>query len=381
MWSVLIYNPDRGIHMQIKLFDVHVENSWIKQSFFRELEALYDSENFTLGYAEGPVETLEKLWCNHCGRKYALGVGAGTHALHMAAFALGLRPGDEVIVPANTFISTATSAAMLGATIVECDVDPDTLNLTRSTVEAVMSQRTRAVFAVNLYGNPYPYDDLRQLRVPLVEDAAHSHGATYNGLPSGRLGDFSIFSFFPMKVFGGIGDSGMVLFDNAERYEALFAFRNCGQQKPHYATVMGNVYRMHVVQAAFLVEKWKVFERILAHRRRIAAVYDECFRDTPVTPQRILPRSHSSYFAYVVRVADREKIGARLTAREIPWTVQYKYLLHEQPVWNQMTAKTTSVPNAERAAKEIMSLPMNCSVTDEQARRVATTLLDCFKGA
>jgi dTDP-4-amino-4,6-dideoxygalactose transaminase len=367
--------------MQVKLFDVRVENSWVKQSFFRKLEALYDSENFTLGYAEGPVEGLEHLWRSYCRRNHALGVGAGTHALHMAAFALGLGPGDEVIVPANTFVSTATSAAMVGATIVECDIDPNTLNVTRSTVESVMSDRTRGIFAVNLYGNPYPYDELKELNVPLVEDAAHSHGATYKDLPSGKLGDYSILSFFPMKVFGGIGDSGMILFDDTEKYEALRGFRNCGQQKPHYATVLGNVYRMHVVQAVFLMEKWKIFKRILEHRRRIAAVYDECFQETPVRPQRILQGCRSSYFAYVVRVPKRESAGERLRARGIPWTIQYKYLLHEQPVWNQIQTKTTPVPNAQRAAAEIMSLPMNCSVTEDQARSVAETLLECVNGA
>ncbi|MGH7783393.1 MAG: DegT/DnrJ/EryC1/StrS family aminotransferase, partial [Candidatus Binatia bacterium] len=231
--------------MEVKLFDVKVENGWIKQSFFRELDTLYDAENFTLGYGEGPVETLESLWQTYCRRQHALAVSAGTHALHMAAVALALRPGDEVIVPANTFISTATAPAMLGATIVECDVDAATLNVSRSTVEAVMSERTRAIFPVNLYGSPYPYEDLRELGVSLVEDGAHSHGATYKGLPSGRLGDYSIFSFFPMKVVGGIGDGGMILFDSTEALEMLRAFRNCGQQKAHYATVLGNVYRIH----------------------------------------------------------------------------------------------------------------------------------------
>lgn len=365
--------------MQVKLVDTKLENSWIKESFFRNLGGLYDSGNFTLGYGEGPVEELEDIWGKYCQRKYALAVGAGTHALHMAAFGLELQPGDEVIVPANTFISTATAPAMLGATIVECDVDPDTLNLTRSTVEAVISNRTRAIFAVNLYGNPYPYDDLRELKVAVVEDAAHSHGAECQGLPSGKLGDYSIFSFFPTKVFGGIGDSGMILFDDARIYEAFRAYRNCGQQKPHYATVLGNVYRMHVLQALFLLEKWRVFERILTHRRRIAAVYDQYFLDSTVKPQRVLEGCLSSYFAYVVRVPNRDRVGERLKAYGIPWAIQYRYLLHEQPVWRQMSTRESDTRNAKQSLSEIMSLPMNCSVTEEQAAFVAYTLLRCLK--
>ncbi len=365
--------------LKINLIDINLENSRLKESFFRKLEALYDAGNFTLGYAPGPVEELEETLRGYCRRRHALAVGAGTHALHMAAFALGLGPGDEVIVPANTFISTATAPAMLGATIVECDVDPETLNLTRSTVEAVMSERTKAIFAVHLYGNPYPYNDLRDLGVSLVEDAAHSQGAQYDGIPSGKLGDYSVFSFFPTKVLGGMGDSGMILFDSAEDYEALRAYRNCGQEKPHYATVLGNTYRMHVVQALFLVEKWAIFEDILAHRRRIAEVYDECFRDTPARSQRVLQGCRSSYFSYVVRVPNRDKVGERLREYGVPWTIQYRYLLHEQPVWRQLPTRTTDVPNAKLALSEIMSLPMNLSVTEDQARYVAETLLRCLK--
>ncbi|MGH7871311.1 MAG: DegT/DnrJ/EryC1/StrS family aminotransferase, partial [Candidatus Binatia bacterium] len=140
-----------------------------------------------------------------------------------------------------------------------------------------------------------------------------------------------------------------------------------------------NVYRIHVLQAAFLLEKWKIFERVLEHRRRIAAVYDECFRGTPVKPQRILQDCQSSYFAYVVQIPDRDRTGERLKARAIPWTIQYRYLLHEQPVWGRMSTRTTPVPNALKAASEIMSLPINCSVTEEQAAYVAENLLDCLK--
>lgn len=365
--------------MNIKLFDIQEENSWIKESFFRKLEALYDAGNFTLGYAQGPVEQLEGIFRDFCKRKYALAVGAGTHALHMAAYALGLGPGDEVIVPANTFIATALGPAMTGATIVECDISPDTLNVTRSTVQAVMSKRTKAIFAVNLYGNPYPYDDLKDLGVALVEDAAHSHGAEYKGRQSGKLGDYSIFSFFPAKVFGGIGDSGMILFDHDAVYENLRSFRNCGQLKPHYATVLGNVYRMHVLQALFLVEKWGIFNRVLGHRRKIAKVYDECFSNSPVKIQQVLKGSQGAYFAYVVRVPNRDKIGERLKALGMPWTIQYRYLLHEQPVWKQIKTRPTKVPHAQRALSEIMSLPMNSSVTEQQAAQVAETLLKCLK--
>lgn len=363
--------------MEVKLFDLYTENSWIKEGFFERLSDLYDESNFTLGYSRGPVEELEDIFCKFCGRQYALGVNSGTFALEMASFALDLHPEDEVIVPANTFIATASAPARYGATIVEADVDPETWNLNKESVEKVISEHTRAIFAVNLYGNPFPYDELKDLGIPLVEDAAHSHGTEYKGKMSGSLGNYSVFSFFPAKVFGAIGDAGMLLFDKDEQYEVLHAYRNCGQAKSHYATVLASVGRLHVVQALFLVEKWKIFHKALAHRRHIAEVYDEHFRETPVKPQRVLDGCKSSYFAYVVRVPNRDAVGTRLKKLGIPWTIQYRYLLHQQPFWKRIKTRSTETPIAEEVLSEIMSLPMNCSVTEEQAAYVADALLHC----
>jgi dTDP-4-amino-4,6-dideoxygalactose transaminase len=362
--------------MPIKLFDVTLENSWIKDEFFNQLSSLYDAANFTLGFGEGPVEELEKIFAEHSRRSYALGVTSGTAALHMAAFALGLKPGDEVIVPANTFISTALAPAMLGATIVECDVDPDTLNISSDTVSKVISPKTKAIFAVNLYGNPAPYTDLKTFHVPVLEDAAHSHGSVYRALPSGKFGDISIFSFFPTKVFGGIGDSGLILFDKEEWLAPLKAFRNCGQEKSHYAVLPGNVYRMHVVQALFLKTKWKIFDKIISHRRKIAKIYDDHFKGTDVRPQKITPCGVGSYFAYVVRLPHRDKVGEKLSSQGVPWTIQYRYLLHQQPVWEKIPHVSSPVPHAEKALSEIISLPMNTSVTEDQAAFVAKKVLE-----
>lgn len=362
----------------VRLFDIHLENSWIKEDFFRKLGEIYDQGAFTLGHQPGPVEELEQIFREACGRRHALAVGAGTHALHMAAWVLGLGPGDEVIVPANTFLATATAPALTGARIVACDVEEDTLNLSRRTVEAVMSGKTRAIFAVNLYGNPAPYEDLIPLGIPIVEDAAHSHGAVCRGGMSGGMGRTSAFSFFPTKVFGGIGDSGMILFDEDAWESGLKSFRNAGQEKAHFGVVPGNVYRMHVIQALFLLEKWKILPKTLAHRRRIASIYDGYFQGSGVRIQRVLEGCQSSYFAYVVRVSDRESVVSRLAARKIPTTVQYRYLLDEQPVWDGIAARQSEIPVARKISKEILSLPMNTSVTDEQARHVAEVLLQCL---
>ena len=363
--------------MTIPLFDISLDNQIIKKSFFQQLSDLYDKGQFTVGHGIGPVDDLEKLWAQYCNRKYAIGVGSGTHALQAASYALNLKSGDEVIVPANTFIATALAPALSGATIVSCDVDPETWNLSKKTVSNVISKNTKAIFSVNLYGNPAPYDDLRSFGIPIVEDAAHSHGALYKkNKISGSLGDYSTFSFFPTKVFGGIGDSGMILFDDEEKIDILKAFRNCGQSKPHYASELGSVYRMHVVQALFLLEKWKIFESILEHRRKLATIYNEIFLRTPVIPQKVEDENVSSYFAYVVRVQRRENIIELLMKKGIQTSIQYRYLLDEQDVWRKISTRSTATPVAKSLSSEIISLPMNSKVTEEDVREVASILLD-----
>ncbi len=362
----------------IPIFDIGSDNQRIKAAYFEKLSELYDKGQFTAGHGVGSVEALEEIWSRYCSRRYALAVGSGTHALHLAAHGLGLKSGDEVIVPANTFAATALAPAATGAKIIACDVDAQTWNLSRRTVSDALTKNTKAIFAVNLYGNPAPYEELRDFGIPIVEDAAHSHGASYRGHMSGSAaggGDYAAFSFFPTKVFGGIGDSGMLLLDDESAVDTLKAFRNCGQAKPHYATQIGSVYRMHAIQALFLLEKWRIFDDIVAHRRRLAAVYDACFASTPVIPQRIDAQDLSAYFAYVVRVPRREKTMEALLEKKIQTSVQYLHLLDEQPVWDKIAARSASVPNARSLSREILSLPMNSKVTTEGAVRVAETLL------
>jgi dTDP-4-amino-4,6-dideoxygalactose transaminase len=194
-----------------------------KDAFFERLHLLYDDSDFTLGFGDGPVKELGEMVASDCQRDFAVGVGSGTHALVMAAWALGLGTGDEVIVPANTFAATAIAPAMQGATIVPYDIDPYTLNISGETVADVFSDRVRAIFVVSMYGNPYPHDELEKFDVPIVEDTAHSHGATYRGRASGSFGLFGASSFYPTKVVGGTGDAGMILFDDPDMTPRIVA--------------------------------------------------------------------------------------------------------------------------------------------------------------
>lgn len=291
----------------IKLFDLYSENKLIEDSFFKDLKKLYIDSDFTLGFKDGSVESLETIFKKITGRN-SLGFSSGTSALHAASFGINLKKGDEVIVPANTFIATATAPAFCGAKVVVCDVDNDTLNISFDTVSKAITKKTKAIFAVNLYGNPVDFDQLRSLDLNIIEDAAHSHGATYKNRPSGSFGCMSAFSFFPNKVFGGIGDGGMLTYEDKQLTKELKSFRNAGQSKSHWGENLGNVYRLSTINALFLEHKWKNFKKVLARRREIAKIYDAAFENIDeIKTQKITDNSESSYFCYVIRI--KRKIG------------------------------------------------------------------------
>lgn len=363
----------------IKLFDVSKENEEIREIFFSGLESLYSESNFTLGYQNGPVEELESKLGKYCGRKYALGVNSGTFALEMASYALNIKEGDEVIVPVNTFVATASAPALRGAKIVPADVDLHTYNISLDTVQHLVNDNTKAIFGVNMYGNPFPFKDLESLGVKIVEDAAHSHGSELDKNKSGSFGDISTLSFFPTKVFGGIGDSGLLLHDDDKLDSDLRAYRNCGQSKPHFAINLASVGRMPTIQAQFLLAKFEILDKLLAHRRKIAEIYDNFFAGSKIKPQVIDKNACSSYFAYVVRVEDRDKVVENLKDYNIPTTIQYRYLLTEQPFWNKLKHKKNPTPNAKNILESMFSLPMNYSVTTSQAEYIASKLLEIVK--
>jgi dTDP-4-amino-4,6-dideoxygalactose transaminase len=363
----------------IKLFDLYSENKLIESAFFKDLKKLYADSDFTLGFKDGPVESLEAIFQEKTGR-HSLGFSSGTSALHAASFGLNLKKGDEVIVPANTFIATATAPAFCGAKVVVCDVDKDTLNISAETITKAITKRTKAIFAVNLYGNPVDYDELKKFNISIIEDAAHSHGAIYKNRPSGSFGEMSAFSFFPNKVFGGIGDGGLLTFKNKKLTPQLKSFRNAGQSKSHWGENLGNVYRLSTINALFLSHKWKNFKKVLNRRREIAKMYDEAFKGIEeIQTQKITPNSKSSYFCYVIRIKNRSSKQTKLMDIGIPTTVQYRYLINEQPVYSEICAKVLATPNALKAKKEICSLPIHYGMTNDQVEFICSNVIKICK--
>jgi dTDP-4-amino-4,6-dideoxygalactose transaminase len=335
-----------------------------------------DSNTF-VGGAE--VERFEREWARYCGTEFAVAVGNGTDALTLTLRALGIGPGDEVVVPTNTFVATAEAVVLAGATPRFADVSEETLLLTPATLEAAIGPRTRAVIVVHLYGQVADMDSLTRVAASaglvVLEDAAQAHGATWQGQPAGSLGRAGCFSFYPGKNLGAFGDAGAVVTDDAEVAAQLGSLRDHGRDpgSHHRHQVVGTNSRMDSLQAAILSVKLTRLDSWTQDRRRIAAVYRARLDGGPVRLVSDAPGSHSAYHLLVARVASRERVIARLGQAGIRTGVHYPTACHELEPYRQFSREP--LPVAERASHEVLSLPMFPHMSQEQVELVCDELL------
>jgi dTDP-4-amino-4,6-dideoxygalactose transaminase len=312
-----------------------------------------------------------------------LGVSNGTDALRLALEACGVGPGDEVIVPAFTFIATATAVSALGAKPVLADVDPKTLTLDPASARKVLTKKTKAVVPVHLYGQPADVDALKGLGVRLVEDAAQAHGALYKGRPVGALGDLAAFSFYPSKNLGAAGDAGAISgpASSTALLDACAELRNCGRKPgaPVYEHVrVGHNCRLDELQAAVLRVKLKRLSSWTARRRALAAVYDGGLRGLPLQLPSLGSADGTSpcFHLYVVRTDRRDALAARLKAAGIGSGVYYPKPVHKQPAY---AALGGSFPVSEKASREVLALPLYPELSDADAARVVDSVRAFFK--
>lgn len=341
----------------------------IKDNVFSRFNEIYDSGFFINSRY---VKEFEQAFAGYCGRKYAVACNSGLAALHLACVGMDLGPGDEVICPTNTFVATALAVHYTGATVRFADIDPDSLNYDIESVKKLINSRTKAIMAVHMYGNPLDMDELEELGVPIIEDAAHAHGAELNGRKAGTLGTFSCFSFFQTKNLGGMADGGMVLMDDAELAEKVRVLHDVGQKTKHDHTMIGYNYRMSEFNAVFLLEKLKMLDEWNGLRRKNASLYDNAFRDHPgISIQKTLPGARHVYHLYVMRVGDRDHLQQKLKDDGIVTEVQYPVPIHMQKPW-----KTDySLPVAERTVKELISLPVFSGIPEEKINYVIEKVL------
>ena len=338
-------------------------------------------------YIMGPnVKALEQEIASYLGTSNAIAMNSGTDALHLALRALEIGPGDEVITTAFTFAATSEAIGMVGATPVLVDIDPGTFNIRPDDVERAITPRTRAVLPVHLYGQPADMGPLvafaERHRLAIVEDCAQSIGSTWSPpgqapRKTGTIGTIGCFSFFPTKNLGAAGDGGMCVTDDPELAGRLRMLRSHGWKRKYFQEILGVNSRLDDIQAAILRVKLPHLEEWNASRRRLAARYDRLLAGIPgVSTPKSLEGTVPVFHQYTVRVPDRDRVAAELKQAGIETQVYYPYPLHLLPIHAQLGKGEGAYPEAERACREVLSLPMFPELTEAEQDTVVERLAE-----
>jgi len=350
----------------------------------KEVDAAIARTLDTCSFCLGPdVAQFEQDFAAFCGAQHCLAMNSGTSALHIALLLLGVGPGDEVITTPYTFAATSWAISYVGAKPVYVDIDPATFNLDPALVERAITPRTKALLPVHLYGHPCDLDALlaiaRKHNLPLVEDAAQAHGAKYKGRTIGTFGTVSCFSFYPAKNLGAAGEGGALVTNDPAYAARAKSLREHGSTKRYHHDEVGFNYRMEGMQGAVLGVKLKHLAAWQAGRRRVAARYGELLADTPLRLPQVADYAESAWHLYTVRHERRDELKAHLDAHGIGNAVHYPMPLHLQKCYASLGYQPGDFPEAERASREVLSLPMYAELTDAQLQRVAAVVKDFFR--
>lgn len=361
----------------VPLLDVNRQNEPLREELLASVAAVIDSGAFLKG---PPVQALEAEVARLCGVGHAVACASGSDAILVALLALGIGPGDEVVVPSFTFFATAGCVSRLGATPVFADVLPDTLNIDPADVARRITPATKAIMPVHLFGQAAEMDGIdavaAEYGLAVVEDAAQAIGATHRGRPVGSLGRVGCFSFYPTKNLGGMGDGGMITTDDADLAQRMRVLCDHGQEPRYYHHLVGLNSRLDTIQAAVLGVKLKRLGAYAAARRRHAQRYDEALAAGPaaacVTPPVERPGCPSVWNQYTVRVSGgrRDALQRWLSERKIGSAVYYPVPLHLQECFADLGYRRGDLPVAERAADEVLSLPVYPELRSDEQRRV-----------
>jgi dTDP-3-amino-3,4,6-trideoxy-alpha-D-glucose transaminase len=340
------------------------------------VERIAGKSAFTLG---PELERFEEAFAAFCGAEHAAGVSSGTAALEIALRALGVGPGDEVIVPTYSFIATAEAVSTVGATPVIVDVDPETALMTAATVERALTPRTRCVIPVHLFGRPVDMDPLlalcRERGIAVVEDACQAHGALYRGRPVGSLGDVGCFSFYPTKNLGGWGDGGAVVTSDTELDGKMRLLRSHGEGIRHHHELATGTHRLDTLQAAILEVKLRHLPDWNQRRRDAAVALREGLAGSSViSPAPAAADSDHVYHLFVVRCAERDALRDHLDSRGIASAIHYPTPIHLQPAYADLGLGRGDLPVAERLASENCSLPIFPAIEDRQIAEIVAAV-------
>ncbi len=370
----------------IPLFGVAAEYKKIRKELRKAALEVLDSGHYILGPQTSAFESEFALAIE---AKHAISLSSGTDALEVALRALGVGPGDEVIVPTFTFVATAAAVSMVGATPVFCDVDASTLNIGVKEIEAVLTPKTKAVIPVHLYGSPANMNEIMDLagrrKLLVIEDCAQAHLARWQGKPVGSFGHIAAFSFYPSKNLGALGDAGAITTNDSALADICLEIRNAGRGLSgptyEYSKIAGNS-RMAEIQAALLRVKLKGLKERTEKRIEVAKFYEKKFAKLPL----ILPpigdgRTQSVFHLYIIRTEKRDQLANHLKEAGISCGVYYPLPLHRQKCYQHLNLKAEAFPNAEKASQTVLALPMHPFLSKKEMSQVAQAVTSFFKGS
>jgi len=361
----------------IPLLDLVAQYNTIKPDIDAAIQEVLNSAKFILGPNE---KAFEQEAAEYLGVKHAVGVASGTDALVIALRALGIGRGDEVIVPAYSFFATAGTVLTVGATPVFVDIDPQTYLIDTAKITRAITERTRAILPVHLYGQAADMDEINQIAarhgLKVVEDNAQAFGATYHDKHTGALGDLGCLSFFPSKNLGAYGDAGMVTTDDDKLAELVTMLRTHGWKKKYFPEMLGYNSRLDEMQAAILRVKLKHVDAWNTRRREIVEVYNARLGAAGIAIPTAAPERTHVYHLYIIRSKKRELLKEQLKERGIASEVYYPQPLHLSAPCRELGWVEGTLPVAEQAARETLALPLYPEMTDEQINSVITAVID-----
>jgi len=360
----------------IPIIDLAAQYRELKTEIDAAIARVFESSQFVLGKE---TAALEEEFAAYCDVPYAIGVNSGTSALHLALLAAGIGPGHEVITVPFTFFATAATIGYVGATPVYVDIDPATFNMDAGKIEAAITERTRAIMPVHLYGLPADMNPIldiaRRHKLIVIEDAAQAVGAKYRGKPAGSIGDIACFSFYPTKNLGAAGEGGMVTTSDPEYARNIKLLRSWGEEGRYHPVIKGYNYRLQGIQAAILRVKLSRLNAWTETRCTLAAEYDRLLKDADIVCPSTLPNARHVYCLYSIRAARRDALQRDLERAGIQTAVHYPTPIHLMPAYAEERYKTGDFPVAEACAQTVLSLPLHAHMSCEQVAEVADQIL------
>ena len=347
-----------------------------KEEINAAIARVLDSGWYILGQE---VTAFENEFATYIGIRFAIGVGSGTDALQLALLACGIGAGDEVITVSHTAVATVTAIELCGATPVLVDIDLNTYTIDPNQIESAITERTKAIIPVHLYGHPVDMGSIMHVahryELCVIEDCAQSHGAVYKGRMTGAWGHIAAFSFYPTKNLGAIGDGGMVVTNDPELAEQVRLLREYGWRQRYISDFTGLNSRLDELQAAILRVKLRYLAEENQKRQTLANIYDKMLSATNLTLPTCIPGASHVYHQYVVRSEHRDSLRQFLRERGIGTLIHYPVPIHRQPAYQGRLRCAGSMVNTERVVEEILSLPMFPELTFEQVRQVAEIIV------